>query len=157
MLNIDIPALVCSSWPDHGLHSLGSIEGFARISLDQEWLFTHGGNEWGVYYGDEPKEWQKPFLDHFLKGEANGFEQRPRGRPEVHALTARSRSPEPGRVAASARGVHRRSLDLEQGVLRAQPPEQQQSCTYEATTKQTIEWDLTFDRRTEVTGPMSLM
>ena len=42
--NIDVPALVCASWSDHGLHSRGSIVGFTRISSSQKWLYTHGRN-----------------------------------------------------------------------------------------------------------------
>jgi len=40
--NIDVPALICASWSDHGLHTRGSIEGFTRISSRQKWLYTHG-------------------------------------------------------------------------------------------------------------------
>src|SRR5262249_36102384 len=28
---IDVPALVCASWSDHGLHTRGSLDGFERI------------------------------------------------------------------------------------------------------------------------------
>jgi predicted acyl esterase len=38
--SIEVPALVCMSWSDHGLHNRGSIVGFERISCKQKWLFT---------------------------------------------------------------------------------------------------------------------
>jgi hypothetical protein len=37
--NIEVPALICASWSDHGLHTRGSIEAFERISSKQKWLF----------------------------------------------------------------------------------------------------------------------
>jgi predicted acyl esterase len=51
--NIEVPALICASWADHGLHTRGSIEGFERISSRQRWSFTHRRKKWDVFYGDE--------------------------------------------------------------------------------------------------------
>ena len=81
--NIDVPALVCASWSDHGLHTRGSIEGFERISSPQKWLFTHGRKKWETFYGEEALAWQKRFLDHFLKDVDNGMDRLPRVRLEV--------------------------------------------------------------------------
>jgi len=81
--NIDLPALVCASWSDHGLHTRGSIEGFERISSRQKWLFTHGRKKWETFYGEEALAWQKRFLDHFLKDLDNGMDQVPKVRLEV--------------------------------------------------------------------------
>jgi predicted acyl esterase len=41
--NIEVPALVCANWSDHGLHTRGSIEGFERISSKKKWLLLMGG------------------------------------------------------------------------------------------------------------------
>jgi uncharacterized protein len=81
--NIEVPALVCASWSDHGLHTRGSIEGFERISSQQKWLFTHGRKKWETFYGEEALGWQKRFLDHFLRGFDNGMDQVPKVRLEV--------------------------------------------------------------------------
>jgi len=154
--NINVPALVCASWSDHGLHSRGSIEGFLQISSSQKWLYTHGGNKWEVYYSPEALEWQKSFFDHFLKQEENGFEQRPRVRLEVR------RNIDDFEVRGEASwppdGVEftRRYLDLERGSLSPEAPHQKQSRIYDAQSRQTVELNLSFDRRTEVTGPMVL-
>ncbi len=80
---ISVPALICASWSDHGMHTRGSFEGFKRISSDQKWIFNHGRAKWAVYYSDEALEMQTAFFDHFLKGEDNGFDERPRIRLEV--------------------------------------------------------------------------
>ena len=80
--SIQVPALICASWSDQGLHTRGSFEGFKQISSQQKWLYTHGGKKWKVYY-DEALAVQTAFFDHFLKGKENGFDSRPRVRLEV--------------------------------------------------------------------------
>jgi predicted acyl esterase len=81
--NIEVPALVCASWSDHGLHTRGSIEGFERISSKKKWLFTHGRKKWETFYGEEALGWQKRFLDHFLRDVDNGMDRVPQVRLEV--------------------------------------------------------------------------
>jgi uncharacterized protein len=78
--NIDVPALVCASWSDHGLHTRGSFLGFERIGSSQKWLYTHGGRKWEMFYSDEAREMQRRFFDRFLKGEANGWDETARVR-----------------------------------------------------------------------------
>ena len=81
--NIEVPALVCANWSDHGLHTRGSIEGFERISSRQKWLFTHGRKKWETFYSEEALAWQKRFLDHFLQDLDNGIDRVPKVRLEV--------------------------------------------------------------------------
>jgi predicted acyl esterase len=154
--NIDTPALVCGSWSNHGLHSRGSIEGFMRISSRQKWLFTHGRLQWETYYSPEALEWQKSFFDHFLKGEDNGFERRPPVRLEIRRtkeeFEVRGESSWPPDNAKFTR----RYLDLEHESLSPEARHKQQSRSYDAESKQTVEFNLSFDRRTEVTGSMML-
>ena len=72
--HIRVPALVCASWSDHGLHTRGSLIGFERIASPQKWLYTHGGRKWETFYSPEVREMQRCFFDYFLKGEPNGWE-----------------------------------------------------------------------------------
>jgi predicted acyl esterase len=39
---IRVPALICGSFSDQGLHSKGSFDAFMRIGSEHKWLFTHG-------------------------------------------------------------------------------------------------------------------
>jgi uncharacterized protein len=80
---IDVPALVCASWSDHGLHTRGSLEGFERIGSRDKWLFTYGRRKWETFYSSEARDLQRRFLDHFLKDEDNDWERTPRVRLEV--------------------------------------------------------------------------
>jgi predicted acyl esterase len=81
--NIEVPALVCASWSDHGLHTRGSIQGFERISSRQKWLFTHGRKKWETFYSEEALARQKQFLDHFLRDLDNGMDRVPKVRLEI--------------------------------------------------------------------------
>jgi predicted acyl esterase len=81
--NIDVPALVCANWSDHGLHTRGSLEAFERMPSRRKWLFTHGRKKWETFYGAEAFAHQKRFLDHFLAGADNGQETLPQVRLEV--------------------------------------------------------------------------
>lgn len=83
LARIEVPVLVAGTWSDHGLHTRGSFEGYKRISSNQRWLYTHGRGKWDVYYSDEALAYQRDFFDHFLKGQDNGFDERPSVRLEV--------------------------------------------------------------------------
>lgn len=80
---IEVPALVCASWSDQGLHTRGSFEAFARIGSKQKWLYTHGRKKWETYYSAEALATQKRFLDHFVKGQDNGWNEIPPVRIEL--------------------------------------------------------------------------
>lgn len=75
--DIRVPMLACGSFSDHLLHSRGSHEAFRRAGCEAKWLWTHRGGKWSTFYSDEAKADQLAFFDHFLKGEANGWDERP--------------------------------------------------------------------------------
>jgi predicted acyl esterase len=81
--DIQVPALVCASWSDQGLHTRGSLEGFERIGSRQKWLYTHGRRKWETFYAPEAREVQRRFFDRFLKGESNRWDETPTVRLEV--------------------------------------------------------------------------
>jgi putative CocE/NonD family hydrolase len=81
--SINVPALVCASWSDHGLHTRGSLEGFERIGSHDKWLFTHGRRKWQTFYSTEARDVQRRFFDRYVKGENNGWERTARVRLEV--------------------------------------------------------------------------
>lgn len=81
--NIVVPALVCASWSDQGLHTRGSFAAYTRIASPQKWLYTHGRKKWETYYSADALATQKRFLDHFVKGADNGWLETPRVRLEV--------------------------------------------------------------------------
>ncbi len=80
---ITVPALLCATWTDKGLHTRGTFEAYRRIASRDKWLYTHGGNKWDRFYGEEGTAYQKRFFDFYLKGEQNGWDKEPRVRIEV--------------------------------------------------------------------------
>jgi predicted acyl esterase len=97
---IEVPALICGSFSDQGLHSRGSFEAFRRIGSAHKWLYTHRSGKWATYYSDEALALQKRFFDCFLKGEENGMRELPavrlevrRDRTTVHAVRGEERWP----------------------------------------------------------------
>lgn len=66
------------------LHSRGSFEVFRRASSAQRWLYTHRDGKRTRYYGEEASRTRLQFFDHALKGEDNGWAERPPVRLAVH-------------------------------------------------------------------------
>ena len=82
LAEITVPAYVIASWPDHGLHTRGTLLGFEQISSEQKWLDVHGRKKWEHYYSRESLERQRRFFDRFLKGIDTGIEEVSRVRYE---------------------------------------------------------------------------
>lgn len=81
---IKVPMLVCGSFSDHSLHSRGSFELFRRAASTQKWLYTHRGGKWSTYYSERATAARIGFFDRFLKGEANGWDEKPSVHLEIH-------------------------------------------------------------------------
>jgi predicted acyl esterase len=157
--DIEVPALVCASWSDHGLHTRGSIEGYERISSREKWLFTHGRKKWETFYSDEALAFQRCFLDCFLRDIDNGMTAAPRVRLEVrrsyyrhevrHADDWPIASVRPTRLylRASTLGLHREPVEEESRV-------QYRSTGEKENVRATF--SLRFDDTTELTGSMRL-
>lgn len=80
---ITVPMYVGASFSCQGSHTRGTIQAWREATSDQKWIEIHGRKEWEAYYGREATERVRRFLDHFLKGVANGFEHTPPVRIEV--------------------------------------------------------------------------
>ena len=83
---ITVPMLVCASFSDHGLHTMGSFRAFERASSEYKWVYTHRWGKWDAYYSQSVQEMTKDFMDCFLKGDTtSGFLQTPPVRLEVRS------------------------------------------------------------------------
>jgi predicted acyl esterase len=82
---IEVPALICASFSDQGLHARGCFEAFRRIRSTHRYLYTHRAGKWSTYYGADALAWQTRFFDCFLKGEDNGMREMPPVRLEVRS------------------------------------------------------------------------
>jgi predicted acyl esterase len=158
---ITVPALVCASWSDQGMHTRGSMEGFKQIASGRKWLYTHGRRKWEVFYSDEAKAAQLQFFDHFLKGRDNGMLGVPRVRLEVrhttdqYAVRYESVWPVPRMRATTL------YLDVEEAALVPEPRQKNATATYRSTPDGdapagSAEFGIRFDRDTELTGNIKL-
>ncbi|MEM7517123.1 MAG: CocE/NonD family hydrolase C-terminal non-catalytic domain-containing protein [Planctomycetota bacterium] len=78
--------LVCASFSDHNLHTVGSFRAFREASSEHKWVYTHRGGKWDVYYDPAVQDFTRRFMDCFVKGEReNGFLEVPSVRLEVRA------------------------------------------------------------------------
>ena len=75
---ITVPLLSSGNWGGGGRHLRGNVEGFVRAASEQKWLEIHGREHWTEFYTDYGVGLQRRFLDHFLKGEDNGWDEQPR-------------------------------------------------------------------------------
>ena len=83
LAEITVPALICGTWSDHGIHTYGEFRAWRKISSEHKWLYTHGVEKWAQYYGADARAIRKMFFDHFLKGTDNRILKMPRVRLEV--------------------------------------------------------------------------
>lgn len=80
---VDVPAYVVAGTANHGLHLRGTLEAYKQIAGDRTWLDVHGQKIWKHYYHPASVENQRLFFDWALKGEPNGWPERPRVQVEV--------------------------------------------------------------------------
>lgn len=83
---IELPMLVCASFSDHGLHTVGSFRAFREAASKQKWVYTHRTGKWAAFYSPEVQDLTRRFMDCFLKDDAsNGFLELPPVRLEVRS------------------------------------------------------------------------
>ena len=160
--NIDVPALVCASWSDQGLHTRGSFEGFERIGSSEKWLYTHGRRKWEAFYAPECPRRSAPLLQPLPQRRArtDGKRRRASGSRFVsHApnttcatkplgrcarLTYDTALPRRAKRYARTRSAgHPRRRELQRGAITAR-------------VKERASFVYRFERDTELTGSMSL-
>ena len=151
---ITVPAYVCGSWSDQGLHCRGTFEGFRHIRSDQKWLQAHGRQKWAEYYKPENVQRQLQFFDKFLLGKDSGIEERPpveieiRERAFVGEIRAEQEWP-------LARTEHRKLFLGANGATSFVPFSDSSSISYDAQTGSAI-FEHKFEEDTELTGYMNL-
>lgn len=156
---IDVPALVCGSWSDHGLHTRGSFEGFERITSSDKWLFTHGRRKWETFYSDEAKNLQRRFFDCYLKGEASNWRSTPRVRLEVRQSLNESLVRWENEWPLHSLTYRLLYLDARTGRLEMELPMAVSTLSYRAMRARTGDraaFTYRFHAATELTGTMTL-
>ncbi len=79
---INVPAYIVASYTNP-LHTIGTFEGFRKISSKDKWLRVHNTHEWYDYYTPENTEDLRHFFDYYLKGIGNGWPNTPKVRMSI--------------------------------------------------------------------------
>jgi len=71
LAEIEVPILVCTSFSDANLHSVGSWRAFQRVGSVERHAFAHRGPKWATFYGEEALAYQLAFFDRHLRQRAD--------------------------------------------------------------------------------------
>ncbi|CEL03654.1 hypothetical protein ASPCAL04804 [Aspergillus calidoustus] len=152
--DIDVPMYILASYST-GLHTEGSIRAWKYAGSNEKWLRVHPTQEWFDIYQPFANDDLQRFLDHFLLGKENGWENTPRVRL---SLLRYNRAPISFRAEDAyppSRVQYRRFyLEAASGRLLVDQPAQETKVSY-----QSDSWDddgahfnWTFDEPTELIG-----
>jgi uncharacterized protein len=152
---ITVPALICASWSDKGLHTRGTFEAFRRFGSKEKWLYTHGGKKWERFYSADGNAYQKKFFDHYLKGEQNGWEKTPRVRLELRETRDEYTVRMENEFPLARTQYQKLYLNGRDGSL-APKSGKMAKIAYNSTQGGSASFGITFDKDTELTGYMKV-
>ena len=149
---VTVPVLSSANWGGQGLHLRGNLEGFQAANAPT-WLEVHGLEHWTHFYTDYGLDLQRRFLDHFLKGVDNGWEDQPPVQLQIRHIDGfvpRAEQEWP----LTRTQWQRHFLDAAEGSLRPAPAPSA-ATSYDPTGDGAFFLTQPFDEDTEVTGPLS--
>ena len=155
LADITVPALICGTWADHGVHTRGSFRAFRKISSKHKWLYTHGRQKWAEFYATEARTFRKLFFDHFLKGIDDRILRLPRVRLEVRETLDKYSVRWEDEFPLSRTEYRKLYLDATDRRLKFRKNSRESKATYDSTDGR-AEFVITFDEDTELTGYLSL-
>jgi len=156
LAEITVPMLVCASFSDHGLHTMGSFRAFIKAKSEHKWVYTHRTGKWDAYYSPDVQEMTRNFMDCFLKGDtSSGFLDTPSVRLEVRSSLKEIHEVRHENEWPIARTEYTRLYLSEQQSLSLERPQSQMELTYPAK-KGKAEFHHTFAEDTELSGYMKL-
>ena len=64
---VTVPMLVCTSFSDDNLHSIGSMRAFQHAGSTERHAYAHRGPKWSTFYGEPARQAQLAFFDRHLR------------------------------------------------------------------------------------------
>jgi uncharacterized protein len=151
---VTVPFLSAANWGGQGLHPRGNFEGFMRAASNDKWLEAHGLEHWTHFYTDYGRLLQKAFFDCYLKGEDNGWRERPRVLLQVrHVDGFEERSEAEWPLARTA--WTKLYLDPDRQMLSSIPPARSGRLSFEAGGDGLTFLSEPLPEDTEITGPLA--
>jgi predicted acyl esterase len=152
---ITIPMLVCASFSDHGLHTMGSFRAFEKAKSNHKWVYTHRTGKWVSYYSQEVQKLTKDFMDCFLKDDtSNTFLDTPPVRLEIRSSRKKIHEVRHEDEWPIARTQYTK-LYLNEQILSPEAPVKQMEEEYPAKQGKTL-FNFKFAKDTELSGYMML-
>ena len=153
---ITVPMLVCASFSDHGLHTMGSFQAFIEAKSEHKWVYTHRTGKWDAYYSPDVQEMTRNFMDCFLKGDtSSGFLDTPSVRLEVRSSLREIHEVRHENEWPIARTEYTKLYLAGQQSLSLETPQTQMESAYPGK-KGKAEFQHTFAEDTELSGYMKL-
>jgi predicted acyl esterase len=149
---VTVPVLSLANWGGQGLHLRGNVEGFGAVPAPA-WLGVHGLEHWTHFYTDYGIDLQRRFLDHFLKGADNGWDEQPRVLLQVRHVDRFVQRAEAEWPLART-DWQRHFLDATEGTLRSSPG-RGAAITYDPQGDGAVFVTPPSETDTELTGPVS--
>ena len=150
--DIQVPMLVCASFSDHGLHTIGSFRAFLQAGSADKWLYTHRDGKWDVFYSSEVQELTRRFFDAYCKEDAPPFEQ-PRVRLEVRSSASTVHEVRTEQDWPLQRSAYRKLCLSQAMVLQGEACEAASTVSYDAERGRAV-FEHRFSEATELTGYM---
>ena len=149
---ITVPMLVCTSFSDANLHSVGSMRAFQQTGSIEPHAYTHRGPKWATFYGEDARDAQLAFFDRHLR--ERDIAPLPPIRLEIrdqadHVVEVRTEQQWP-----LARTDWRRLYLGVDGTL-GEHPDGVGSVTFDLR-RDAAAFEYRFDEDTELSGPMTL-
>ncbi len=152
LAEITVPMLVCTSFSDANLHSVGSMRAFQRVSSSERHAYAHRGPKWATFYGDDALAHQLRFFDRHL---------REQDAPELPPLRLEVR--DRGDRVVEVRDEHEwplartswRRLHLADGGMLGEVAPSTGSATFRLR-RGAVAFEFRFADDTELSGPMTL-
>lgn len=158
---IKIPAYICAGWSH--FHLRGTMNAWRKIKSKKKWLRTHREFEWPDLYNPDSLEDLKRFYDRFLKGIHNGWEMTPKVRLEVmDAYDCDFQINRPEKEFPLKRTQYTKLyLNAETMSMSTKLADKEVKAEYMGETApdgfvDTLNFDMTFEEDTEITGYMKL-
>lgn len=155
--SIEVPVLSAGNWGGLGLHLRGSVNGYLGAGSEEKWLAMHTGGNVVAFYEQRALELQRQFFDHYLKGDDNGWDERPPVLLEIrHAGGTITERTEQGWPIPDTDWT-RYSLDAADDSMSPSPPSQPGEASFDAASEESevVFTTAPFSEKAEITGPVS--
>ncbi len=152
---VKVPILSAANWGGQGLHLRGNVEGFLQAASENKWLEIHGLEHWTHFYTPYGVNLQKRFLDYFLKGQNNNWDQEPKVRLQVRHPGNKfiERTEEAWPIPRTTWKKY--FLDAEQNTIKPERPLKNSAVNYHPLNESAVFYTPPMEQETEITGPLS--